>query len=91
MRKQGEVRKIEESPFTGLCLLLSKFVIEARREYGTDFEPDALSSYIRSIQRYLNKKGKFVLFKELPEFRNLQNALGAKRKQLKKEGPWEQT
>ena len=44
MRKQGEVRKIEEIPLTELCLLLSKFVIEARREDGTDYEPDTLSS-----------------------------------------------
>ena len=70
MRKQGEVRKIEEIPFTELCLLLSKFVVEARREDGTDFKPDTLSSYIRIIQRYLNKKRKFVLFKEMFEFRN---------------------
>ena len=40
MRKQGEVRKIEEIPLTELCLLPSKFVIEARREDGIDFEPD---------------------------------------------------
>ena len=78
--------KLKTFPLTELCLLLSKFVIEARREDGTDFEPDTLSCYIRSIQRYLNKKGKFVLFKEMPEFRKLQDALGAKRKQLKKKG-----
>ena len=39
MRKQGEVCKTEEILSTGLCLLLSKFVIEVRREDGTGFEP----------------------------------------------------
>ena len=86
MRKQGEVRKIEEIPLTELCLLLSKFVSEARREDGTDFEPDTLTSFIRSIQCHLIEKGKFVLFKEMLEFRKLQDALRAKRKQLKKKG-----
>ena len=65
-----------------LSFVAFKAVIEARREDDTDFEPDTLGSYIRSIQRYLNEKEKFVLVKEMPEFRKLE----AKRNQLKKKG-----
>ena len=68
MRKQGEVCKTEEILSTGLCLLLSKFVIEVRREDGTGFEPDTSSSHIRNIQHNLNEKEKFVICKEMPEF-----------------------
>ena len=82
----GENRNIEEIPFQELTLLLSKFVIEVMRGDGANFEPDTLSSYVRSVQRYLNEKGKFVLLKEQPEFRKLQDALEAKRKELKKQG-----
>ena len=35
---------------------------------------------------YLNERGKFVLLKEQPEFRKLQDALGTKQKELKKQG-----
>ena len=71
--------------FQELNLLLSKFVIEVRRGDGGNIEPDTLSSYVSSIQRYLNEKGKFGLLKEQPEFRKLQDVLGAKRKELKKQ------
>ena len=84
LKTLGESGNIEDIPFQELNLLLSKFVIEVRRGDGANFEPDTLSSYVRSVQCYLNEKGKFVLLKEQPEFRRLQDALGAKRKELKK-------
>ena len=86
LRKLGESRNTEDIQFQELNLLLSKFVIEVRRGDGANFEPDTLSSYVRSVQRYLNEKGKFVLLKEQPEFRKLQDALGGKQKELKKQG-----
>ena len=66
LRTLGESRNIGDIAFQELNLLLSKFVIEVRRGDGANFEPGTLSSYVRSVQCYLNEKGKFVLLKEQP-------------------------
>ena len=55
--------KIESLPAPELDHLLSKFCLNARKKNGEEYEPAKVSSFQRSIQRYLSeKKYPFNLF-----------------------------
>ena len=62
--------------------LLSKFFLNARNKNGDDYEPATVSSFQRSIQRYLSeKKYPFNILKE-NEFEKSRKVLAAKQKSL---------
>ena len=48
--------KIESFPASELDHLLSKFFLNARKKNGEDYEPATVSSFQRSIWRYLSEK-----------------------------------
>ena len=74
--------KIESLPASELDHLLSKFFLNARKKNGEDYEPATVSSFQRSIQRYLSeKKYPFNILKD-NEFEKSRKVLAAKRKSL---------
>ena len=74
--------KIESLPASELDHLLSKFFLNARKQNGEEYEPATVSSFQRSIQRYLSeKKYPFNILKG-NEFQNSRKVLAAKRKSL---------
>ncbi|KAK3741542.1 hypothetical protein QZH41_002926 [Actinostola sp. cb2023] len=52
--KRGEKRSIKNIPAAELDSLLCSFYIQAKKQDNTDYEPDTISSFSRSIQRFLD-------------------------------------
>ena len=50
----GEKRKLTEIPPAELDSLLCNFYISAKKKDNTEYEPDTMSSFSRSIQRFLD-------------------------------------
>ena len=74
--------KIESLPGSELDHLLVKFFLNARRKNEEEYEPATVSSFQRSIQRYLSeKKYPFKILKD-NEFEKSRKVLAAKRKSL---------
>ena len=74
--------KIESLPAHELDHLLSKVFLNARKKNGEEYEPATVSSFQRSIQRYLSeKKYPFNILKD-NEFEKSRKVLAAKRKSL---------
>ena len=74
--------KIESLPGSELDHLLTKFFLNARKKNGEEYEPATVSSFQRSIQRYLSeKKYPFNILKD-NEFEKSRKVLAAKRKSL---------
>ena len=75
--------KIESLPASELDHLLSKFFLNARKKNGEEYEPATVSSFQRTIQRYLSgKKYPFNILKDNNEFEKSRKVLAAKRKSL---------
>ena len=82
----GEKRRITEIAPAELDSLLCNFYITAKKKDNTAYEPDTMSSFSRSIQRYLeDNKAKFNIFKD-EEFKVSREVLKSKRRELKKQG-----
>ena len=61
----GKNTKIENLPANDLDHLLSKFFMEVKKADGTEYEPNTVSSFQRSVQRYLEeKKSQLNIFKD---------------------------
>ena len=74
--------KIESLPASELDHLLSNFFLNARKKNGEEYKPATVSSFQRSIQRYLSeKKYPFNILKD-NEFEKSRKVLAAKRKSL---------
>ncbi|XP_070576859.1 uncharacterized protein KIAA1958-like [Ptychodera flava] len=65
---------------------LAKFFIGARQSDGSEYEPDTLTSYQRGIDRYLSEKGYRYSICRDTVFKVSQDALRAKRCDLKSKG-----
>ena len=50
----GEERNVEDIPAKNLNLHMSRFFMEIKKDDGDQYEPTALTSFHRSLQRYLN-------------------------------------
>ena len=74
--------KIESLPASELDFLLWNIFLNARKKNGEEYEPATVSSFQRSIQRYLSeKKYPFNILKD-NEFEKSRKVLAAKRKSL---------
>ena len=72
--------KIESLPASELDFLLWNFFLNARKKNGEEYEPATVSSFQRSIQRYLSeKKYPFNILKD-NEFEKSRKVHAAKRK-----------
>ncbi|KXJ14551.1 EGF-like repeat and discoidin I-like domain-containing protein 3 [Exaiptasia diaphana] len=83
----GNKVEIETLPANELDHLLSKFFMHVKKsDAGSDYEPSTVSSFQRSIQRYLDdKKRELNIFKD-KEFNTSRMVLQAKRKSLVQAG-----
>ncbi|KAK3715342.1 hypothetical protein QZH41_001343 [Actinostola sp. cb2023] len=78
----GETREIESIPSHELNILVCRFFIDIQKKDGGAYEPSSLTSFHRSLQRYLNdKQSNINIFKD-QEFAKSREVLKAKKKQL---------
>ena len=74
--------KIESLPASEVDHLLLNFFFNTRKKNGEEYKPATVSSFQRSIQRYLSeKKYPFNILKD-NEFEKSRKVLAAKRKSL---------
>lgn len=83
----GEERKLEELPHEDLDRLLGHFFMKVRKEDGSLYEPDTLTSFHRSIDRHLREdlKKPFSIIRD-SQYSSSRETLKAARKSLKKSG-----
>ena len=81
----GETRKIEEIPIRELDRLLGHFK-DVKKQDGLEYEPDSLTSFQRSFNRYLSQKGATFNITVDRAFAMSRETLAAKRKQLRSMG-----
>ena len=74
-----EKRRMEDMPPNELYTLLGYFFKDIKKKYGSNYEPDSLTSFLKSFRRYLRlKKVPFdILFDK--EFVNSCSTLAARR------------
>ena len=82
MKDIGKNEKVENLPAAELDHLLCKFFVNIRKKNGQEYEPDSISGFQRSIQRYLSEKGSNVNILKDKDFEKSRNVLAAKRKSL---------
>ena len=82
MKEIGKNVKVENLPAAELDHLLCKFFMNIRKKNGQEYEPDSISGFQRSIQRYLSEKGSSVNILKDKDFEKSRKVLAAKRKSL---------
>ena len=68
IKEIGKNVKVENLPAAELDHLLCKFFMNIRKKNGQEYEPDSISGFQRSIQRYLSEKGSSVNILKDKEF-----------------------
>lgn len=81
-----ETRKLTDIPPNELDNYLCHFLLEIRKADGQNYEPDSLTSFRNSIDRYLRENSYGFSLVENIEFTKHREVLKAKRKQLKGKG-----
>ena len=82
MKTIGMSKSVESLPVSELDHLLCKFFMNIRKKNGEEYEPDTISGFQRSIQRYLSEKGSSVNILKDKDFEKSRKVLFAKRKLL---------
>ena len=82
----NETRTLENISEQELDKLLAHFVLNARKQNGDEYEPDTLTSMLRSFDRLLREKGKHYSILTDRQFAKAREALSCKRKQLRRAG-----
>ena len=82
MEKIGMRWNVESLPASELDHLLCKFFMNIGKKNGEEYEPDTISGFQRSIQRYLSEKGSSVNILKDKDFEKSRKVLSAKRKSL---------
>ncbi|XP_044178600.1 uncharacterized protein LOC122960461 [Acropora millepora] len=80
-----EEREIEFIPSEELNLLMCRFFMDAKKKDGGPYEPSTLTSFQRSLQRYLKDKGSKLNILKDTDFSKSREVLLAKKKQLVEE------
>ena len=81
----SENRDLKEIPPLELDNYLLHFILEVRKPDGEEYEPDSLTSFRNSIERFLREEQYPFSLIESREFAKHREALKAKRKELKGE------
>ncbi|KAK3741673.1 hypothetical protein QZH41_002031 [Actinostola sp. cb2023] len=79
---KNEQRELENIPGDELNLLLCSFFKTVAKKNGDQYEPGTLTSFQRSIQRYLNTQGSKANILKGDEFKLSREVLASKRKEL---------
>ena len=82
----NETRTLENIPEQELDKILAHFFFKVRKQNGDDYEPDTLTSVLRSLDRSLREKGKQYSTLTDRQFTKAREALSSKRKQLRRTG-----
>ena len=82
MKTIGMSESVESLPASEHDHLLCKFFMNIRKKNGEEYEPDTISGFQRSIQRYLSEKGSSVNILKDKDFEKSRKVLSAKRKSL---------
>ena len=90
-RKYSETRSLTEIPPNILHSYLSHFIMEVRKADGGEYEPDSLTSFRNSIQRFLTQQQYRYSLIDSREFSKHREVLKAKRKELKSKGKGRKT
>ena len=82
---ENEQRYIENIPPEDLNVHICRFLMQARKKNGTAYEPNTLTCFLRSLQRYLNDQNSPMnIFKD-QAFNKAREVLSAKRKEVVRE------
>ena len=76
----GERRQLTEIPADELDSLLCNFYITAKKKDDTEYEPDTMSSFSRSIQRYLDDNNAKINILKDEQFKVSREVLKSKRR-----------
>ena len=79
-------RTIENMPDQELDKVLAHFLLNVRKTNGDEYEPDTLTSMLRSFDRFLSVKEKHCSILTERQFTKVREALSSKRKQLRRTG-----
>ena len=77
VKEIGKNVKVKNLPAAELDHLLCKFFMNIRKKNGQEYEPDSISGFQRSIQRYLSKKGSSVNILKDKDFEKSRKVLAA--------------
>ena len=78
----GEERNIEDIPAKELNLHISRFFMEIKKKNGGQYDPTSLTSFHRSLQRYLNDHGSNLNILKDQEFSLSRETLSSRKRQL---------
>ena len=81
----GEKRQLTEIPPAELDSLLCNFYIPTKKKDDTEYEPDTMSSFSRSIQRYLDDNNAKLNILKDEQFKVSREVLKSKRRELRKQ------
>ena len=81
----GERRQLTGNPADELDSLLCNFYITAKKKDDTEYEPDTMSSFSRSIQRYLDDNNAKINILKDKLFKVSREVLKYKRRELRKQ------
>ena len=82
----NETRTLDKIPPSELDNIIAHFVLKVRKQDDSEFEPDTLTSYIRSFDRFLRENGQMYSILQDKQFAKAREALASKRKQLRRIG-----
>ena len=82
LKEIGKNVKVEHLPAAELDHLLCKFFMNIHKKNGQEYEPDSVSGFQRSIERYLSKKGCSVNILKDKDFERSRKVAAARRKSL---------
>ena len=77
---------MEDIPTAEVDILLGHFAMKVRKQNGEEYEPNSITVFFRSFDRYLKDKGQTRSVIQDKEFEGARRVLEAKRKNLRKQG-----
>ena len=78
----NEKREVENIPSDELNVLMCRFFMSVKKKDGSHYEPVSLTSFHRSLQRFLNDKGSPLNLLKDQQFKKSREVLSARKKQL---------
>ena len=80
--QHNEYRVLTDIPVKTLDIYVGEWLLSLKKPDGSDYEPDSITSFHRSIDRHLRSKGYAFSLVKSTEFDTSKQVLNAKRKEL---------